>query len=114
VSPAQLPAVRRRELAAIHRRAVRTGLARAREHRAGARGRPRGPVSIRLWLPLTPLFLLFAPFALVLAPLGYLAPPSVRPDPFRAVLAVGAVLLALGGTDIRVDAADAHVRIKIL
>jgi hypothetical protein len=113
VSPAQLPALRRRDLVAIRRRAVRTGLAQAREIRARG-GRRQGPVNIRLWLPLTPLFLLFAPFALVLAPLGYLAPPSVRPDPFRAVLAVGAVLLALGGTDIRVDAADAHVRIKIL
>lgn len=105
---APVPAIRRhRELSHTERRAARAA-------RSTARRAERGPVRISLWLPLTPLFLLLAPFALLLAPLGYLAPPSVRPDPFRTVIAIGAVLLALGGTDILIDAADAHVRIKIL
>ena len=74
---------------------------------------PRRKV-VRLWLPLTPLFVLLAPFPLLLAPLGYLAPPRLRPDPFFAVFAVGELLLALGGTEILIDTADAYVRVKIL
>ena len=69
---------------------------------------------VRLWLPLTPLFLLLAPFALVLALFGYLVPPRFRPDPFIAAFSIGELLLALGGTEILVDTADAYVRLKIL
>lgn len=76
-------------------------------------GPPRRTV-VRLWLPLTPLFWLLAPFVLAIAPLGYLVPARLRPDPFFAAFAVGELLLALSGTDILVDTADAHVRIRIL
>jgi hypothetical protein len=72
------------------------------------------PTTVRMWLPLTPLFLLLAPFALVLAPLGFFVPPRWRPNPFLAVFALGAVLLSLGGTDITVEAPRARVRLKIL
>ena len=81
---------------------------------APSRRREHAPTVVRLWLPLTPLFLLLAPFALILALPAYLVPRRFRPDPYAAAFAVGAVLLALGGTDIRVDAPRAHVRIKIL
>ena len=82
--------------------------------RTGMTAPPRRRTVVRLWLPLTPLFVLLAPFALLLALLGYLVPPRWRPDPFFAAFAIGALLLALGGTDILIDTADAHVRIKIL
>jgi hypothetical protein len=75
--------------------------------------RPRRAV-VRLWLPLTPLFVLLAPIPLLFAPLGYLAPPRLRPDPFFAVYALGQLLLALGGTEILIDTPDAYVRLKIL
>lgn len=78
---------------------------------------PRGiaprPMRIRLWLPLTPLFLLLAPIVLLLSPLGYLAPPRWRADPILTVLALGGLLLSLGGTEVDVDCADAVIRIKI-
>jgi hypothetical protein len=70
---------------------------------------------VRLWLPLTPLFLLLAPFPLLLAPLAWLAPPAFRPgNPYAAVLALGRLLLSLGGTVVDVDAPDALVSIRIL
>ena len=71
------------------------------------------PVRVRLWLPLTPLFVLLAPFALLLALLGYLVPPRLRPDPIFTALAIGRVLLALSGTDVDVRAPSAIVRIRI-
>ncbi|HSV03065.1 MAG TPA: hypothetical protein VLI41_07640 [Phenylobacterium sp.] len=81
--------------------------------RAGPR-RPGRRTVVRLWLPLTPLLLLLAPFAIALAPLGFLAPARFRPNPFLAVFAIGGLLLSLGGTDVRVDTREAHLRLKIL
>jgi hypothetical protein len=82
---------------------------------------------IRLWLPLTPLWILLAPFALLLAPVLMLLPPllpenrqaqklraALAVKPYRTAFALGAVLLAMSGTVIDVDAADARVHIRIL
>ena len=98
---------RPRELAAMRRRAVRTRGARSAEPVSGARTR------VSLWLPLTPVFWMLAPFVMLLAPLMLLAPPLWRMNPYATAYAVGRVLIALGGTDIDVDAPDARVRIKI-
>ncbi|MGZ3315519.1 MAG: hypothetical protein ACXU8Q_15225, partial [Caulobacteraceae bacterium] len=69
--------------------------------------RPQAPghrrVVVRLWLPLTLIFLLLAPFALLLSPLLYWAPRGYRERPFATVLGVGALLLSLGGTVVEVD-----------
>jgi hypothetical protein len=109
-------AVRHFGLAAMEARAQQT-------RRAVAPIRPLSPTPVeapparrfvlRLWLPLTPIFLLLAPFALVLAPLICLAPQPYGRRPFATVLGVGAVLLSLGGTDVDVDTRDARVRIRI-
>jgi len=64
--------------------------------------------------PLTPLFLLLAPFALLLAPLLWFAPRPYGARPLATVLGLGGLLLSLGGTDIDIDSPDARVRIKIL
>ena len=98
----------RRDLEAMHRRAVRVRYGRSAEPVRARRTR------VRLWLPLTPLFWILAPFAILLAPLILLAPPMWRMNPYAAVYALGRVLLALGGTDIDVDTPEARVRIKIL
>lgn len=76
--------------------------------------RPRRRTVIRLWLPLTPLFLLLSPFALLLTPLVWLAPSPYGDRPLATVLGIGRLLLSLSGTDVDVDAPDARVRIKIL
>ena len=101
---------RPRQLEAMRRRAVRVRRVRSAGPAPAASGRTR----ISLWLPLTPVFWLLAPFAMLLAPLILLAPPLWRMNPYVTAYAVGRVLLALSGTDIDVDAPDARVRIKIL
>jgi len=95
------------EFAAMRERAVRVRRVRYAEP---APRRTR----VSLWLPLTPIFWMLAPFAMLLAPLILLAPPLWRMNPYVTVYAIGRVLIALGGTDIDVDAPDARVRIKIL
>ena len=79
--------------------------------------RPMPPPSrtvVRLWLPLTALFLLLAPFALLLCPILYFVPRPWSLSPLATVLAVGRLLLALGGTDVDVRTPDAIVRLKII
>ena len=71
-------------------------------------------VSVRLWLPLTPLFALLAPFVFVAAPLVALHPDGRRAHPWRTAWALGALLLSLSGTEVSVDSAAAQVRIRIL
>lgn len=106
--------IRRRDIAAIRRRAVRTGQAYARQVRRQGASRPADrPFRLGLWLPSTALFMLLAPFPILLAPLGYLIPSPWRVDPFRAVFALGAVLLSLGGTQIVVKAQGADIAIKL-
>lgn len=73
----------------------------------------RRPVVVRLWLPLTPILLLLAPFALLLIPVLYFAPRRWRVEPFAAVLGLGGLLLSLSGTDVDVRTPDAIVRIRI-
>jgi hypothetical protein len=97
--------VRRRDLQAIGRRAMRTARVQALDTRQRR---------IRLWLPLTPLFLILAPFALLLSPLGYLAPGRYRPNPMLAVAMLGLLLLSMSGTEVLVDSPRAQVRIVIL
>lgn len=82
--------------------------------RPHARAEP-GPkrAVVRLWLPLTPLFLLLAPIPILLIPLLYLAPPLRGMNCAAAVFRLGDALLALSGTDIHVDTSDALVRIRI-
>ncbi|MEO8114227.1 MAG: hypothetical protein ABI655_07605 [Phenylobacterium sp.] len=97
------PAVRRFGFAAMEARAGRT----ARSLQA----RPR--TVVRLWLPTTALFLLLAPFALLASPLFYPFAWRFGVNPTAAALALGRLLLSLGGTSIDVDTPDALVRIKL-
>jgi hypothetical protein len=71
-------------------------------------------VKVRLWLPLTALFLLLAPFAFLLAPLVWLCTPQpYRTRPLATVIGLGRVLLSLGGTVVHVDTREALVSIRI-
>jgi len=81
---------------------------------AGARPQKRPQTVVRLWLPLTVIALLLAPFAVMAAPLLYLVPRPWRGRPLPVVLAIGRVLLALGGTEVDVRTRDAIVRLKIV
>jgi hypothetical protein len=69
---------------------------------------------IRLWLPLTAIFLLLAPFALLFAPIIWLCtPPSYRTPPLATALGLGRLLLSLGGTVVHVEAPEGLVSIRI-
>jgi len=74
---------------------------------------PRRRTVVRLWLPMTLIFLILAPFAILLSPLLYWVPQPYCQRPFATVFGVGALLLSLGGTVVEVDTPDALVRIRI-
>src|SRR5271155_651133 len=81
--------------------------------RSSAQG-SAGNVTLLLWLPLTPLFLLLSPFALLAAPLLQLTPAARRLNPWRAVWALGTVLLSLSGTLISVENGRFSLLMRIL
>ncbi len=74
---------------------------------------PERRTVIRLWLPITLLFLLLAPFAILLSPLLWLVPRNLCPRPITGVFILGAMLLSLGGTSVDVETPDALVRIRL-
>ena len=75
---------------------------------------PRRRVVVRLWLPMTVIFLLLAPFVFLAAPIIYaFTPPRFRIPPFATALGLGRVLLSLGGTLVHVDTREALVSIRI-
>lgn len=82
--------------------------------RRPARSDAAGRCRVRLWLPLTPLFVLLAPLALIAAAVAWLPLKLVGFDAFAVAFGLGALLIALGGTLVEVDAADAQIRIKIV
>jgi hypothetical protein len=79
---------------------------------AGSAAPPK-PVRLWLWLPLTPLFWLLAPLALLVAPFVWLATPRRTGNPYAFALALGGVLVSLGGTIVDIDAREARVFIRI-
>lgn len=106
---AKLPrAARRRDLKAMSERAERY---RWRLVRPPEESRLRRP--IRLWLPLTPLFVLLAPFALLIMGIAVFLPRPLGVNPAHLVLGVGRMLLALNGTQVEVESPHASVLIKI-
>jgi hypothetical protein len=110
-------AIRHFGLAAMEARAKRVRQAVADPSRPvvlkPVASQPPQRVVVRLWLPLTPIFLLLAPFAILAIPLLYLAPPLRRLNCAAAIFALGDALLALGGTDVHVDTPEALVRIRV-
>lgn len=69
--------------------------------------------SLRLWLPLTSIAVILAPFALLAIPILQLALARRGLSPWRAVLGFGALLTALSGTIVEVDSPAAQIRIRI-
>jgi hypothetical protein len=74
----------------------------------------RGPVTIRLWIPLTPLLGLLSPFVMLASPLARLGRRGRRVPTIRAAWALGAVLMSLSGTAVSVETPRATIRIYIL
>jgi hypothetical protein len=78
----------------------------------GSVAAPRRTVSI--WLPVTPLALLLAAPAMVLSPLIRLDRRWRRLPVGRAAWAIGALLLALSGTQIEIDTPRLRLRLRIV
>lgn len=94
---------------------LRYGAMQARAARTAGRRPARGErAQVRLWLPLTPLFVLLAPFALLLALIAFVPARLAGVNALEAAWRVGALLMALSGTHVEVEARDAFVRIKIV
>lgn len=72
------------------------------------------PFRLSLWLPLTPIFWILAPFVVLLAPLLLLAPPMWGSNPYLVVVTLGRVLTSLNGVDVDVETPEAGIHIKIL
>lgn len=72
------------------------------------------PFRLSLWLPLTPIFWILAPFVVLLAPLILLAPVMWGVNPWLVVVTIGRVLTSLNGVDVDIDTPEARVHIKIL
>ncbi len=73
----------------------------------------RGPVTIRLWIPLTPLLALVSPVVMLASPFARLGPRGRRVPTVRAAWALGAVLMSLSGTAVSVETPRATIRIHI-
>ena len=69
--------------------------------------------SLRLWLPVTPIAVILAPFALLAIPILQLALARRGISPWRTVLGLGALLTAVSGTIVEIDSPAARIRIRI-
>ena len=78
------------------------------------RAAPARPVRLWLWLPLTPLFWLLSPFALLFAPFVWLGAPRRTRNPWVWAIAIGRVLVSLGGVVVDIDAPGARLVIRIV
>jgi hypothetical protein len=79
---------------------------------AGARRRKR-PLRLRLWLPVSLLFLLLAPLAVASLPLLWLVAPLGRRNWAPALFSIGAAMLALHGTRIEIRAPDVNLSLEL-
>jgi hypothetical protein len=73
----------------------------------------RGPVRIRLWIPLTPLLALVSPFVMLASPFVRLGRGRRNLPTVRGAWAMGALLMSLSGTAVNVETPRASIQIHI-
>jgi hypothetical protein len=73
------------------------------------------PRRVRLWLPLplSVLWLLLAPFAMILSLFSWVAPARYRVNGPLAAIRIGVLLFSLSGTLIEIKSAEADIFILI-
>lgn len=74
---------------------------------------PKRPWSLRLWLPVSVLFILLAPFAVAAIPVLWLIAPLGRRNWAGGVFTIGAALLALHGARIDIRTPDTTLSIEL-
>ena len=72
-----------------------------------------GADPVRLWLPLILVWILLAPFVLVLLPLLLVAAAVYGMSPFATLAALGGLLAALNDVHVEVQSPDASVLVKL-
>jgi len=75
--------------------------------------RPKRDRAIRLWIPVTPILLLFSPLILLVLGIAVLLPRPLGVHPASLVLGVGRFLTSLNGTQIDVEQARRSVQIRL-
>jgi hypothetical protein len=78
-----------------------------------ARGRKRKQTNIRLWLPMTPLAILFSPLAVIALPLVAVADIAQRTKNAAMLVNGARVLLSMSGTEVAVRSRKANIHIWI-
>lgn len=76
--------------------------------------RPQHGRPIRLWLPVFLVWLLLVVLGIILSPLIVIACLIARLNPFLTVWRLIGVFVAMAGTDIEVQAPDAHVVVRMI
>ena len=76
---------------------------------------PHKPVRLWLWLPLTPLFWLLSPLALLIAPFlwAWLHRDQRPRRPYASAIAFGRLLVSLSGLVVHIHAPAARLSIRI-
>lgn len=75
--------------------------------------RPPRPWTLRLWLPVSILFVLLAPFAVAAIPVLWIVAPLGRRNWAGAVFTLGAALMALHDTRIDIRTPDTTLSIDL-
>jgi hypothetical protein len=73
----------------------------------------RGPLNIRLWIPLTPLLALVSPVVMIASPFARLSRRTRNVPTVRAAWELGNALMALSGTSVMVETPEVAIRIYI-
>ncbi|WP_304171318.1 hypothetical protein [Phenylobacterium aquaticum] len=75
--------------------------------------RPKRDRAIRLWIPVTPILLLFSPLILLALGIAVFLPKPLGVNPAEVVLGVGRFLASLNGTQVDVEQERRSIQIKL-
>jgi hypothetical protein len=87
--------------------------ARAERLRWRTVARPRPDRAIRLWVPVTPILLLFSPLILLVLGIAVLLPKPLGMHPATMILGVGRFLASLNGTQVDVERDRRSIQIRL-
>ncbi|OIQ67203.1 hypothetical protein GALL_512220 [mine drainage metagenome] len=87
--------------------------ARAERLRWRTVARPRRDRSIRIWIPVTPILLLFSPLILLVLGIAVLLPRPIGIHPASLILGIGRFLASLNGTQVDVEQERRSIKIKL-
>jgi len=87
--------------------------ARAERLRWRTVARPKRDRAIRLWIPVTPILLLFSPVILLAMGVAVFLPKPLGVNPAVMVLGIGRFLASLNGTQVDVEQERRSIQIRL-